>query len=269
MEKVKMRKAFGSLYKNELRLQSKSIWWWFGVLAVLIIINIMIYPLIDSLIDSMTAEERAEIIAMGVSLDYSTVTAYFIAECVQTHIVGGALFACCFASLALARDFKRGTYELLYTNALSRGQVLATKYLALVTVTIAMNVMLLIVELVGMCIVDVKGIDIVPILAFILFGIIVHLIIASLVFGITICKPQKFGLGVAIGLPLVLYFVSAISVSLRETAKWVENLSPLSIFGEMTVGSPFDVNYLVLGIFVVLAVLVIILGFSRNRKIDY
>lgn len=269
MEKTKMRKAYSSLYKNELRLQVKPIYWWFGVLAVLIFISLMIYPVVDSIMGSLTAEERAELESMGAVFDYSSVTAYFLTECVQTHIVGGMLFACCFASLALARDFKRGTYELLYTNALSRRQVLLTKFSALVSAILMLNVFLLFVELVGMCIIDFKGIDIVAILAFALFGIIVQLIVASIVFGIIICKPQKLGLGVAIGLPLVLYFVSAIAASVASSAKWVENLSPLTIFNGMKVGAPFDINYLVLGIFALLAVIVIVLGFRRNQKIDY
>ncbi len=269
MERAKNRKACCSLYKNELRLQAKPIYWWFGVLALLILISIMVYPVVDSIIGSLTAEERAELESMGAVFEYDSITAYFLVECVQTHIVGGMLFACCFASLALSRDFKRGTYELLYTNALSRRQVLATKFSALVTVVLILNVFLLIVELVGMAIIDFKGIDIVPILAFALFGILVQLIVASIVFGIIICKPQKLGLGVAIGLPLVLYFVSAIATAVRSSAKWVENLSPLSIFSGMKVGAPFDINYLVLGIFALLAVIVIVLGFRRNQKIDY
>ena len=269
MEKIKLRKAYSSLYKNELRLQLKSICWWFGVLAVLVLINIVIYPLVDSLMSSLTAEERAELGEYGAVFDYSSITAYFLAECVQTHIVGGALFACCFATIAVARDFKRGTYELLYTNALSRRQVLATKYSALVTVILMLNIFLLVIELLGMAIIQFKGIDIVPILAFALFGIIVQLIVASIVFGITICNPKKFGLGVGIGLPLILYFVSAISVALNGSAKWVENLSPFTIFNGFKVGAPFDLNYLALGIFAALAVVVIVLGFRRNQNIDY
>jgi len=266
-----MRKAYSSLYKNELRLQAKPIWWWFGVLAVLILISILVYTVVDSVMASLTAEERAELESAGGALDFSSVTAYFLGECVQTHVLGGTLFACCFASLALARDFKRGTYELLYTNALSRRQVLTTKYLALVSIVVILNVFLLVVELVGMCIVDFKGIDIVPILAFVLFGMVVQLVVATIVFGITSCRPQKFGLGIAIGLPLVLYFVSAIATALSSNAdwKWVKYLSPFSIFDAIKVGAPFDINYLVLGIFALLAVIVIVSGFRRNQKIDY
>lgn len=269
MEKVKVNKACKSLYKNELRLQKKSICWWLVVLAVLMLVNIVVYPLVDSILGSLTAEEKQEMLNMGLSLDFSSVTAYFISECIQTHAVGGVLFACCFGCLALSRDFKHGTAELLYTNALSRKQIVTTKYCALLTTILILNAFLLIIELVAMCIVDFSGINIVPILAFLLFSVLVQIIVASIVFGITLCNPRKFGLGLAVGLPLVLYFVASIAVGLDDGANIAECFSPFSVFYGVTVETPFDVNYLALAVFAILAVVSMCLGLGKNKKLDY
>lgn len=269
MEKIKVNKARKSLYCTELRLQKKSSLWWLCVLGVLVFVNVVVFPLIESIIDSLTAEEKQQMIDMGLSLDYATITDYFLYECGVTHALGGALFACCFASISLARDFKYGTYELLYTNGLSRGQITGIKYCAVLTVLVGMNVAEFLVELVGMCIVDFSGIQIAPLLAFLLFNLIVQISVASIVFGITLCNPKKFGLGLAIGLPLVLYFIASIAVGLEAGAEFVEILSPFSVFFDMGADKPFDVNYFGLALFAGLAVAAMCVGMVKNKKIDY
>ena len=269
MDKTMKKRAINSLYCLEFNLQKKSIIWWFAVLAVLLIIEIAFYPLMNMMIGVIPDDVYNDFTDAGISFSFDSVTEYFLLQGVEVLALGGALFLCCFVASLLTRDFKGGQSELLYTNALNRNDIIMTKYANAVTMTVLFNVVMLVVELLMMCIVDIKGIVFVPLITLFLYCLILHLILVSLVFGIYLLKV-KSGFGIAIAIPLLLYFVTiiALSISHNDALKFIEFLTPFTPLYEITIESPFKVNWYSFAIYVVVVLAVLGFGYKKFKKRD-
>ncbi len=270
MNKVMKRRAINSLYALEFNLQKKSIIWWFIVIGALLIIEIALYPLMNMMIGAIPDDVYNDMTDAGLNFSFDSVTDYFILQGVEVLALGGALFLCCFVASCLTRDFRNKQSEFLYSNSLSRTDIIMTKYANVVTMTAIYNVVMLIVELIAMCIVDYKGIVVSPLLAMTLYCLILHLLLVTLIFAIYLFK-NKSGLGIAIAVPLLLYFLSiiALSVSQNEVAKFLQYLTPFTPLYDMSIDKPFNVNFIPYIIYVVIAGVLIALGINRFRKKDF
>lgn len=271
MIKEKANKAKLALYKLEFKLQKRSTIWWLAILSILLIVDIVIYPLIDSMLGVIPQDEMQELENAGLSFDFSGVTQYYLIECVQMLALGGALFLCCFAINSLMRDFKGKQNELLFTNSLSRSDIVLTKYFASLTMTVIFNILAFILSVISMMIVDIKGIEIVPMLSLTLSCLLVHLVLVTLTFALFMFRPKKSGYGLALAVPLLLYFVAIIGMSLtgENGLGFVEYLSPFTPAFDITIEKPFDINAWPLLIFAVLDIVLAYFALKKFKKQDF
>ena len=268
MVKAKKRRATFALYKTEFRLQRKSSIWWLGVLGVLMIITLLMYPLVDMMMGVIPEDVLEQMEQAGMSFEFGGVTSYLLMQGVQTLALGGSLFLCCFSANTIMRDFKGKQSELLYTNALSRSDIVLTKYSSCLTMTAVFNVFMLIIELVCMCIIDIDGVQIVPILALFLYSIVLNLILVNITLALYLLK-RKGGYGIAIAVPLVLYFFGAIAYAVSMQVPFLSYLTPFTPFYDITADAPLDANLYPFIIYAVIAVGLFIWGINKFNKRDF
>ena len=268
MQGERFRRATNSLYSLEFKLQRKSTFWWIGVLGVLMILELLLYPLVDMMMGTIPEDILEEMEQMGMSFEFPSVTAYFLMQGAQVLALGGGLFLCCYCANTIMRDFKGKQSELLYTNALSRQDIVLTKFASAVTMVVVFNVLMLAIELVCMCIIDINGISIVPILAMFLYSIILHLLLVTITFSIYLLK-KKSGYGIAIAIPLLLYFFGAISYAVSLDVPFLMYLTPYTPFYEITAEAPFDVNFYSFIIYAVVAIALFVWGLLKFKKRDF
>ena len=271
MIKEKEKKAKLALYLLEFRLQKRSTIWWLVILAILLVVDIVIYPLLNTMMGTIPQDELKELENMGLPFDFSNVTQYYLIECVQMLALGGALFLCCFAINSLMRDFKGKQNELLYTNSLSRTNIILTKYYASLTMVVVFNLLTFILSLISMMIVDIDGIRIVPMLSLTLMCLLCHIVLVTLTYALFMFRPNKSGYGLAIAVPLLLYFVAIIGMSLAGQGwlDFVEYLTPFTSSFDITVDKPFQINAWPLLIFAVLDIILVYFSLKKFKKQDF
>lgn len=271
MNSVKTKGAINALYKTEFSLQKKSIIWWFCILGILTIIELAMYPLMNYAMQQMPDDVMKKFDELGVSFSFENVTAYFLLQAVETIALGGALFSCCFIANAMMRDFKGGQSEFLYTNGLSRSHIAGTKYATAVTMTAVYEFVIFALSLIVMAIVDYKTIDMVAILSLFLNCLALHLILMTITFAIFLLRPKKSGYGVAIAVPLILYFFCAIALSITPDSamKFIEYLTPFTPLYDISIEKPFDVNFYATIIYVAFAIALTFWGVKRFKNRDF
>ena len=80
---------------------------------------------------------------------------------------------------------------------------------------------------------------------------------------------RKGGYGIAIAVPLVLYFFGAIAYAVSMQVPFLSYLTPFTPFYDITADAPFDANLYPFIIYAVIAVGLFIWGINKFNKRDF
>ena len=124
------------IYFLELKRNKLSLIIWSGVLSFMLAVCVLIYPLMEIMLDGVNAMGDA---LGGIELGLGSFTEYFGIECASNLGLGGAVFASILAISVLCKEEKDKTAEFLLTLPVTRARVVLEKLLFVVTQVLALN----------------------------------------------------------------------------------------------------------------------------------
>lgn len=243
-------KSKAAIFFHELKRNRTSLMIWTGVIAFMLGVCIIIYPEMSSQmgeLSDMFSNMGSFSDAFGMDqINFGEFMGYFAIECGNTLGLGGAFFAALTGVLALYKEEKDHTAEFLLTHPVSRNIVITQKLVSVFAQITVLNAVVA-----GVCALSVAAIGerVDAYLFFLLFlsYYLLQLEIAAVSFGIS-AFIKNGGIGIALGMAFVLYFVNILS-NLSEDAEFLKYITPFSYADGSAIVSAeaIEIKYLATG----------------------
>lgn len=131
------------LFKHEWKMNWKSLFIWLVCVAGMCLFCILLFDSIKESMDGMAemmASMGAFASAFGMDkLSISTLEGFYATEVGTIHALGGAMFAALLGTGLLSKEEEGHTGEFLYSLPISRAEVVAAKWLAMISCLIIFN----------------------------------------------------------------------------------------------------------------------------------
>ncbi|MCL2539949.1 MAG: ABC transporter permease [Firmicutes bacterium] len=255
------------LFCGEHKQMHKLTLIWLAVIAGLCLITAAVYPLVKvafsemtAMIDSLPEIWQDMIVAMFGLMD--TFVNYYILSAGLGMMVG--LFAGIIAGNVFSKDNKGNAAEFLYSMPISRNKIAAVKLGVLVSIVTLFNAGIALFSLImAWCF---SGGEVIAYgTLFAHFGsiLLMSLLIAAFVFGLSMLSKKRIGLGLALGLVLIMYFLFIIS-AVDPAVEFIKYFTPMGI--PTMIGTPFE--WAVAVVWAGLALVTLVAGFVRFKRQD-
>ncbi|UKN01720.1 ABC transporter permease [Paracrocinitomix mangrovi] len=261
-----------NLYLKELRRNRKNLITWTLIVVGFTVMVLSIYPFMSEmgkdmamLIDSMPVELQK---AMGMDADtwrhilgfYSTYYGIYI-------IVLISIYTASTGATIISKEERDRTAEFLLTKPLKRSEIVFTKIMSLLTLTLIIYLIQLLSAVLGVMafgkgtfewdtffILHISGLAL--IILFTTIGVIISMFV----------RPKKNFMGIVVGITFGSYFINAISKSTDATS-WLGYFTPFHYL-DFNVNDPeYSLNYLAVIIYIILgASLLYITNLIYNKK---
>ena len=232
------------------------------VISLLAVIITALYPVMVDAVDLMPSELKS-LISMN------SIGEYFNAEGVE-FILLIAIFATALAVNITTNEFKNGSYELIYTLNLSRGEIIRTKLLRLITSIFYIDVISCVVTLVSMLIFGYGDFSVVNLLIYFLIALVVTLQIGVIIFSLCLINKKHFNTFGALMIVVVMYLFTMLS-SMSSEVEGLGYLSPMSSLKGTIMTEGFKgmfTNGILLGVWSVISILLLIVSAKKFQNDD-
>ena len=133
------------LFLQELRMNRKSFFIWLLAIAGMCFGCILLYGSVESSMADMSdmySDMGAMSVAFGMDrISIATLEGFFATEIAIMHALGAAMFAAILGSNLLSKEEFGHTIEFLAVLPLTRGKIVLQKYLALVSMLVAFQIL--------------------------------------------------------------------------------------------------------------------------------
>lgn len=263
-QQVKNVTPFGTLFKLERKLNFKSLLLFTGICAWLIIITIAIYPIMKDQLSQLT-DVPAELLGV------QDVRAYFTMQIGQNWIMLALILGSYLGYQLVASNFRNGSSVLLYSQNLSRNQILGVKLLRMFINLLIFNIICAIVGFIGVSILDFGAVNVGNYLIYTLLMTIMSFQMGLLMFGLTTIYLKKIAPFFSFALPILLLVFSSLSL-ISSSVEFLKYISPSSIMTSISnsilVSGFSNVDFISLAVWTVAPILVLIAGFVNFNKKD-
>ena len=195
------------LFRQECKLNLKSLLIWLLCVSGMGLFCILLYTSIEESMEGMAATMAAMgafASAFGMDrLSIATLEGFYATEVGTIHALGGAMFAALLGIGLLSKEEEGHTGDFLHTLPISRKEVVGAKYMTLVTGVAVFNVISVVLYLLGIVIL---GEEIAMSEFFLYHGMqcFLHLEIGTVCFLISACS-RKNKLGIGLGFTFFFY----------------------------------------------------------------
>ncbi len=258
-----------TIWKHELRAGRASLCVWFGAIAFLLAVCVLIYPEMAGQMDEMSetfSQMGGFSQAFGMDrLNFGEFIGFFGIECGNVLGLGGALFAALTGIAALSKEEEGHTAEFLLTHPVSRPRVVAEKLCAVMTQIILLNAAAAAVTY--LCIAAIgESPDGKTMALLFLAYLLMQAEIAVICFGISAFLGRG-GTGIGLGLAAVFYFLNMIA-NLTEQARFLKYVTPFGYAesADIITEGRLEGKYLAAGAF--FALVGVIAAFIRYARKD-
>lgn len=247
-------------------LQRKSTKNLFLIYALIItffaVVITALYPVLIKSMDMLPAELKS-------LMSVNSIGEYFNTEGLD-FVLLISIFASALAVNITTNEFKNGSYELIYTLNMSRGEILRTKLLRLVLSIFYMNVISFSACLIPMLIVAKGGFSIVNFIIYFLIALTVTLQVGVIIFSICLINKKHMGSFGSLAIIVVMYLFTIIS-AMSEEVKSLGYLSPVSALNGTIMMDGFKgifTNGITLGVWAVISALLLIISCKKFQNDD-
>ncbi|MBQ2062621.1 MAG: ABC transporter permease subunit [Oscillospiraceae bacterium] len=240
-----------TLFFHELKRDRVKLIVWAAAIASMLLISLVIYPQMTSQMGEMGdmfAQMGGFTQAFNMDkVNFGEFSGYFAVECGNVLGLGGAFFASLLGIAALAKEERERTAEFLLTHPVSRIYVVAQKLLAVIAQILILNVVVSLTAVAGSLIIGEK-IDAKLFCQVFLGYLLMQLEIGCVMFGLS-AFLRGSGLGIALGVSFVLYFMNILA-NLTDDAAFLRYITPFSYADSTAIVSngAIEVKYLIPGI---------------------
>jgi len=218
-----------ALFKNEMKVSFKQLLIWSFSVGIMGLLCIVLYKSMQESMAGMAENFAAmgsfsEAFGMD-KLSIATLKGFFATEIGTIHSLGSAMFAAAMATVILSKEEDGHTAEFTYTLPVSRGKIVAVKFLSVLVNLVVFTVICLVLYQIGFVYIgaDDMGREF---YLFMLAQLMMNVEIASICFVISAySKKNKLGIGIA--LAMFLYFFDLIARVIPDMKDLIR-LTPLS-----------------------------------------
>ncbi|MBQ1685139.1 MAG: ABC transporter permease subunit [Clostridia bacterium] len=258
-----------TIFGFELKRNRISLIIWCAVIASMIAISILLFPLMEKTMTEMTellANMGGLSAAYGMDqLSIGDYLNYYAMECSEILGLGGGLFAALTAIAALSKEEREHTAEFLLTHPVSRTRVVTEKLLAVLLQVALLNAAVAAVTVICTIIIG-QHPDAAKLALVLLAYFLLHIEIACVSFCISAFTKGR-GVGIGIGLVLLAYFLNIIA-NITDKAKALRWITPFAYTDSTYIikNTAVDMRYLAIGVAV--SVICVIAAYLKYNKKD-
>ncbi len=258
-----------TVYLHELKRGRSTTLIWSAVIAFLLAVSILIFPMMLDSIDELNQAlqsmgDFASAFGIG-KLGISDFIGYYSLECGEMLGIGGAIFAALCGISILSREENEHTAEFLLTHPISRTRIAGEKLLSVLTHITALNMICSVVTF--FCILIIGQHPSFRIMALIMLSYyLLHIEIAAISFGISAFLKGR-GTGIGIGIALLFYFMSMLS-NITDNMRFMQWLTPFSYANGSWIAEHQTLDFRFIAIGAAVSAAAIIAGFIKYNKKD-
>jgi len=262
-----------NLYFKELKRNRKNLVIWTVIVIVFTVIVMSIFPYMKNMGDEMAKmmSELPEGMTKAMGLNDQTFNS--ILGMYNTYygvyiVVLLSIYTASTGATIISKEEKNKTAEFLLTKPISRKSIYNTKLLTLFTLTL---IAYLVQTIVAFAFVITLGGDDVKWSVFttmhthgfilILFFTCIGVLLSMLI------NPKKNFMGITVGIVFGSYFLSTIS-KVADNISWLGHISPFHYLGFEVADPNYGINFLTIGVFIFINVLLLILSYKLYEKKD-
>ena len=235
------------------------------IMAVMLFVVIALYPTIQQIADQMP-DMLKEMLYMG------SIEQYFNLEALEIWVMLVSIYVAIMAINLTTNEFKNGSYEMIYSLNMSRGEIIRTKLVRLILNTIYINIICLVSSLIAMSIFAGGQFSVVNLMIYALFAILVTMQIAIIVFSIGLfCKKQFSTVGGVVLVVIMFLFTTISSTAGDGKFDVIGYLSPMSTMKDSIMINGFSgifTNGILLGVWSIISLLLLAVSFKKFKNDD-
>lgn len=263
-------KKLSPLFKLERNLNYKALIIFSLVAGILLFINIALFPMMDSVLKGMAKyfEGNPELQEVVESLGNMSIGTYFSAQASQAWVFIGAIYAGFLGCRLINSNFKDGSYEMLYTQNISRTKIVVNKLLRLVINVVLFNLVCAIFGIVSLAIWGKGQFQFLNFFGYFIFAVVATLQVGVFSFALALLGRRKYTTLLSV-LVAVVFYIFANIASGGSSLQFIEYFTPLAVSFADVVGSGFKVvNYYSFAIWFVVPAVLLFFGIKNYKNTD-
>lgn len=216
LQQQKTSKTKSPLFKLERKLNLKLLLIFSAISAVLLFVSVALFPVLDDVLlklQQMFADNAEFAKTISDIIGSQNIASYFVSQAGQTWALIGAVYASYLGYKLVCGNFKDGSYEMLYTQNLSRNQILLHKLLRLVINLLIFSFINAVAGVVALAIWGYGEFNLLKYLLYTLFVTITIIQIGVFSFAIATFAHKKYSVMASILVVITMYFVSMFAMS--------------------------------------------------------
>lgn len=260
---------FRRLLQHELKQSAKSMGLWTACIAAFMALCIFMFPSMKGEMDQvgeMFASMGGFSAAFGLDrLNFGSMIGFYATECGNILGLGAALFAALIGVNGLSKEENDHTAEFLLTLPVSRPSVIGAKLLSIILQITVLNLVCTLVSMASIWAIG-ESIEWKDLLFLNLSYLLVHIELACIGLAISsFCSRSNTGVGMAMA--IALYFLNIVA-NISPDAKPLKYFTPFAYAEGADIIANSNLDWLLVGIGMVLSILCVALAFARYSSRD-
>lgn len=262
-----------NLYTKELKRNRKSLIIWTAIVIGLTILVMSIFPYMknmgDQMAEMMSGLPEGMTTAMGIDAQtFNTILGMYNTYYGVYIVVLLAIYTASTGATIISKEEKDKTAEFLLTKPISRKNIFTTKVLTLFTLTFVAYLLQTTTAFIFVMALGEATVKWSVFIAMHLHGLILILFFTCLgLFLSMLIKPKKSFMGMTVGIVFGSYFLSTIA-KVADTVSWIGHLSPFHYLDFAVTDPNYGVNFLAVGVMVLLSVFLLYAAYQFYEKKD-
>ena len=267
----KSSKNLSPLYVLERKINLKTLIIFTVVSALLLFLVVAMFPLMEDALAQIkemfkdNPEMQQTIVEM---MGADNIGAYFVMQGGQIWGLVACIYAACLGCTLICGNLKDGSYEMLYTQNVSRAQIIKHKFFRMLINLTIFNLTCGLVGLIAMLIWGYGEFNVLNYFVYLLFVIIMTIQIGSLSFGLALLGKRKYTVFLSVVMAVAFYFLATLGIA-GENFEFFNYLTPFAVaFNDVLNLGIGSINYWSVGIWTVVPTVLVLLGLKSYKNSD-
>lgn len=267
----KSSKNLSPLYVLERKINLKTLIIFTVVSALLLFLVVAMFPLMEDALAQIkemfkdNPEMQQTIVEI---MGAQNIGAYFVMQGGQIWGLVACIYAAVLGCTLICGNLKDGSYEMLYTQNVSRAQIIKHKFFRMLINLTIFNLTCGLVGLIAMLIWGYGEFNVLNYFVYLLFVIIMTIQIGSLSFGLALLGKRKYTVFLSVVMAVAFYFLATLGIA-GENFEFFNYLTPFAVaFNDVLNLGIGSINYWSVGIWTVVPTVLVLLGLKSYKNSD-
>ena len=176
------------------------------IVSAMLFMVVALYPMMTDIVKELPSE-------IGDMITMTSIASYFNTEALEMWIFIVCIYVAGLAINITTKEFKNGSYDMIYTLNISRPEIIRTKLLRLVVNTIYINLISFVVALISLLIFGANDFKVINLIIYAVFALLVTLQVGIVVFSLGLINKEKFNNYGGMAVVLIMFLFTTISIT--------------------------------------------------------